>query len=365
MATDRLRKLKHALGLISVLGAIAMALAPAAHSAPAASVDGWTLRPTPEHGQQRDVLQYVVAQNQVIHDSVTLSNPSSKPVSVTLYAADAYNTAQGGAFAFTLPKQKKTGAGTWISIKAGRLTVPARRQANIPITIHVPNRVSPGSVASGVVAQDVKVQQGTSQGDVHVGVRYGLGVRVYLQVVGPTHPGLGVAGVSVDRAGGSTLLGGGHSSVGYTVVNTGNERLDATASAKIVDQFGHTVHTFPKHELQALLPGAKVQLDDPWKTPWAGRFRVDVTVQSDKTTAHGSGVIWVFPLILLLPVLILIGLAAWWWWRRLRKPPSGRRWFRRGPNPDGPDDGGPDDSGPDDDLEGDPEPVDAVAGRNP
>ena len=138
---------------------------------------GWLLAPGSNGTNQRDVLQYNVVGGQLICDSVALSNSATHAITVQLYAADAYNIAEGGAFAFTAFKDKPKGVGTWIKLPITRVTVPAGRAANIPIVVRVPTDVTPGDTAGGVVARDTKVRQGESVGNVNVGVRAGVGVR--------------------------------------------------------------------------------------------------------------------------------------------------------------------------------------------
>ena len=101
---------------------------------------------------ERDVLQYNVVGGQLICDSVALSNSSTHAITVQLYPADAYNIADGGAFAFTAFKDKPKDVGTWIKLPITRVTVPAGRAANIPIVVRVPTNVIPGDAAGGVVA---------------------------------------------------------------------------------------------------------------------------------------------------------------------------------------------------------------------
>ena len=138
----------------------------------------------------------------MICDSVALTNPSKHAVTVRLYAADAYNIADGGAFAFTAFKDKPKGVGTWIKLPVTRVTVPAGRAADIPIVVQVPTNVTPGDMAGGVVARDTKVRQGKSVGGVNVGVRAGVGVRLYAQVAGLRHPKLSLTKLNLQLQGG-------------------------------------------------------------------------------------------------------------------------------------------------------------------
>jgi hypothetical protein len=319
MTRCRPNRTSRALRLLLSVGFAIAAIGVAAQApAHAISAEGWSLEPTSGHGiGQRDYLQYLVAENEVIHDSVTLSNPTHQPITVDLYPADAFNEPIGGAFALTDINQKPTGPGTWITLATSHLTVPAGKAARIPLTIRIPAQATPGEVAAGVVALNTKVQASKGSGGVGIDIRRALGVRVYMQVAGALRPGLAVTNVSVDRQGaGPVLFGGGNATVSYNVQNTGNTRLDATANVKIVNQFGHTSKSYPPVPLVALLPGARITLTDKWKAPDLGRYRVEVAVTAGTTTASGQTVVWIVPWLFVVILLLLV--AGLVWWRRLR-----------------------------------------------
>jgi hypothetical protein len=306
---------------------------------PRVSSIGWSFEPASTQGQLRSALQFMVARGQVIHDSIVLKNPLKRPLTVTLYTADGYNLANGGAFAFTTAKQKPTRAGSWITLAANEVTVPSGKQATVPVTITIPTDASPGQLAGGVVAQDTAITQAIDKNQVHVGVRVALGVRVYLQVAGALHPRLAVDDVHVTRPGISALFfGGGRATVHYTVINSGNQTLNATADARVVDTFGHTVRTFPQQKLIGLLPNARVQFaDDFTASRMPGRYRVLVDVHSDAASAHGATSMMVVPLGLVLAILLAAAIIVVWRVRSRRRAangPSRHRRTGRGPTPE-------------------------------
>jgi hypothetical protein len=284
------------------------------------SPEGWSLSPASGHGHgYRVLLRYSVADKQVIHDAVTLANPTRKAITFDVYAANAFNEPVGGAFALGLQNAPKVGATRWIKPAVSRLTVPAGTQARIPVTIRVPANATPGDLAAGIVALDRHVTRTKQGGQVGLGVQHAVGVRVYLKVAGPRRPGLAVRNVTVRRKGnGPVLLGGGNATISYDVLNTGNTRLDAVSHVKIVNQLGHVVHRFPPGHLYALLPGARIHVADPWKAPRAGRFRVRVTVTSGKITATGHTTVLIVPWLITLGLLGGVGGASVWLLRSRR-----------------------------------------------
>jgi hypothetical protein len=250
----------------------------------------------------------MVARGQVVRDSVVIKNPMKRALTVTLYPADGHNIVNGGAFAFSAANQKPTGAGTWIALAASKVTVPAGEQATVPITIAIPDDANPGQLVGGVVAQDTAVTQTLNESQLHVGVRIGLGVRVYLQVAGALHPALAVDGVHVTNSGTRSLfIGGGTATLHYAVVNTGNQTLNATSRARVVNTFGQTVYRFPEQKLVGLLANDRVQFSPQFKLSMIpGRYRVEVDVKSDSVSAHDSTETMIAPLSLLFAAILAI-----------------------------------------------------------
>jgi hypothetical protein len=244
---------------------------------------GWLLEPGPNGTDHRGALQYVVSAGQVICDSVRLTNPSRHAVTVQLYGADAYNIAADGGFAFTGFNQKPTGVGTWVKLPITRVRVPAGKAADIPIVVQVPANVTPGDTAGGVVARETRVRQGQSVAGMGVGVRAGVGVRVYAQVAGLLHPKLSLTKLTLHLGGGlrSRILGAGTATVSYQVGNTGNVRLSPESSGKLTTRT-KTVK-LATHQFAELLPGSKpvIVQETVHGLRWGsliGRVRARVTV---------------------------------------------------------------------------------------
>jgi hypothetical protein len=244
---------------------------------------GWLLEPGMRTTQQRNWLQYTVTGGKVICDSVALTNPSGHAITVRLYPADAYNTNDGG-FAFTAFDDKPKGVGTWIELPVTRVRVPAGRAADIPIVVRVPTNVYPGDMAGGVVAQETKVRQGESVAGASVGVRAGVGVRLYAQVAGLRHPKLSLTKLDLHLSGGlKGSLYAGSATVSYQVGNAGNTLLTPTSTGTLKTR----TRSFPlkTHEFGQMLPGGKpvVVTEKIKKLGWGtliGRVHARVTVSA-------------------------------------------------------------------------------------
>jgi hypothetical protein len=289
----------------------------------ATSQFGWLLQPGTHTTAQRSWLIYNVTGGKVLCDSVALSNPSKHAVTVRLYPADAYNTSDGG-FAFTAFKDKLKGVGTWVKLPFTKLTVPSGKTADIPIVVTVPKNATPGDIAGGVVAQDTKVSQGKSVGNARVGVRAGVGVRLYAKVAGLLHPQLSLTKLTLQPQGGfsTRLFGAGSAIVSYQIGNTGNVRLAVQSGGEVTT----STKTFPlaKHQFAELLPGTQPVAVKEKVTGlrWGsltGRIGAKVTV-----TAAGAAPVtleataWQVPWLGLLAMAVPLALIAALWVRRRR-----------------------------------------------
>jgi len=283
---------------------------------------GWLLAPGFNGTNDRGVLQYNVVGGQVICDSLTLSNPSSHAVTVRIYPADAYNIAEGGAFAFTAFGYEPKGVGTWVKLPVAKVTVPAGRAARIPIVVRVPKNASPGDATGGVVARDTKVRQGKSVGGAAVGVRAGVGVRLYAKVAGLARPQLSLTKLTLHLKGGfrSRLLGAGSATVSYRVSNTGNVRLSPQSSGKVTTRTKS--YKLAKHEFRELLPGSQpiVVKEKVTGLRWGsltGRVRAKVTVSAAGAQSVTREVtVWQVPWLALVALGVLLLLAAGFWFLR-------------------------------------------------
>jgi len=245
---------------------------------------GWLLAPGSNGTNPRSALEYHVVGGQVICDSVKLTNSSQHAVTVQLYPADGYNTTDGG-FAFTAFKAKTTGVGTWVKLPFRKVTVPAGKAVDIPIKVRVPTKVTPGDTVGGVVARDTEVRQGQSVAGASVGVRAGVGVRLYAQVAGLRHPKLSLTKLKLHLDGGlkSRLFGAPSATVTYQVGNTGNTLLTPQSTGTLKTR----TRTYPlkTHQFGQMLPGSKpiVVTEKVKSLGWRsllGRVKVRVTASA-------------------------------------------------------------------------------------
>jgi hypothetical protein len=243
---------------LALAAAIATAAAiPVLQASPtsAASNGAWSVFPTSQPGQilGRAYFQLSLLPGENYRDSVSVINQTTNSLQFNLYAADAYNTADGG-FALHRRTDPKRDIGAWIQLPTEVLNIPARTQALIPFTVSVPPDASPGDHPGGIVAEST---QGTTtrRGSLGITVLQAVGTRAYGRVAGPLDPSFTIANFSVHAHRGFVgLLGGPVSAdVQYTLVNTGNVILDPTTIASVSPLIGSSTK-LSSVNIPALLP---------------------------------------------------------------------------------------------------------------
>ncbi|MEV0903145.1 DUF916 domain-containing protein, partial [Actinoplanes sp. NPDC049802] len=302
------------------IAAVVLALAALALPAPvqAAPGDGsltWSVSPSgPKGPNGRPALDYKLDPGATVTDHVAVTNHSKQPLTLRLYAHDAFTTA-GGGFDLRAGSATSTGAGLWITLGRQQVTLPASSRVVVPFTLTVPVNATPGDHAAGVVASLVADSTDTTGNRVSVDHR--VGSRVYLRVTGPLQPSLTVTDVKITAATSWNPLDLPRVTVTFTVANTGNVRLGGAPSARIDGPFGLGARTTTAAVIPEVLPGGSLTSTVTLNTV-PPLFREQLTLDILPAPADGRAidpapvraifrhVLWLVPW----PQLILIALAA-------------------------------------------------------
>ena len=249
---------------------------PTARPAAEAAVTTFGIRPATATGADttRTFLSYTKAGGGTLTDRVFVTNYSKAPLTLAVYAADAYNNPDGG-YAVLVRDRPSQDVGAWVALAARTVTVAAGRGVVVPFSLRVPANAAAGDHAGGIVVALRRPQlvKGT-----RVLVEERVGVRVYLRVPGDLRPALQVENFS-SRYGGTLNPLGGDVDVEYDVVNAGNVRLSATQSATLdVPLLG--TRSGQMSPLRDLLPGGRAHVrvtlaDVPPLGPLSTRVSVD------------------------------------------------------------------------------------------
>ncbi|WP_329121796.1 COG1470 family protein [Streptomyces sp. NBC_01465] len=282
----------------AVLLALSLFLALAVTPAFAADPQ-WTLAPASGGGSRpstdgRPYFYLEGAPGTVLQDTLSLTNPGAKPVTVRLRGAQAYNTA-GGSFAV------RPSSDSWITPLVTSAKVPAHTRADIPFSVTVPSGAEPGDHPAAIVAT--------------AGGRE-VGVRIQLRVSGPTLSALTVEDVSVDKGAGL---------IRYTLVNRGNTTLTPRLAVRADGVLGRVLNRPARTLPLELLPAQRVALTEKWPgTPLLDSVDVRLTATAEGATpASGTTSATFVPWGLLAGAgLGVAGAAggAFWFVRRRRAP---------------------------------------------
>lgn len=237
-------------GLALMLGSPLAASAAAAPS-PDTTVT-WSVKPADTaQGRDRPNYAYDLMPGGTVGDALYVANRSPQPITLRVYAADGFLT-DDGALDILAGGVESTDLGSWVSIASPELTLDSDASAEVPFTVAVPADAAPGDYAAGIVASMlVTADNGTI-------TERRLGSRVHLRVQGELAPALAISDVVVDYHGTANPAETGSATVGYTLTNTGNTRLDPDAEVALGGPFGWARVT-AADDAPELLPGSSLE----------------------------------------------------------------------------------------------------------
>jgi hypothetical protein len=239
--------------------AVASAAAPIA-VAPGASDVRWSVQPSSAKGPDgRDFIIRRAAPGETLTDYVGITNPTTRPLTFSVYGTDAYNT-DDGSFALLPAAEKATDIGSWIALGAREYTVPANTRLDVPFSISVPVNATPGDHAGGVITS-IAEEAVDAQGQ-KVLVDRRVAARVYLTVAGAIAPTLKIDTVRLEYTQSSNPTDGGEMTVRYLVRNTGNLRLSGAGAVRVTGPFGWQLARTEAMEIPELLPGGAVTVTE-------------------------------------------------------------------------------------------------------
>lgn len=243
--------------LLSLLAGLALLLgtplaASAAAVAPPDTTVTWSVKPADTaQGRDRPNYAYDLLPGGTVGDALFVANRSPEPISLRVYAADGFLT-EDGALDILAGGEESTELGSWISVETSDITLDSGASAEVPFTVAVPADASPGDYAAGIVASMlVTADTGTV-------TERRLGSRVHLRVQGDLAPAVTVDDVVVDYHGTANPAETGTATVGYTLTNTGNARLDPDVEVALGGPFGWA-RVSAADDAPELLPGSSLR----------------------------------------------------------------------------------------------------------
>ena len=252
---------------LAALFALTLALSPVALTASSAAAepsataaDGditWSVEPSPTSDGQRRTFDYSVDPGTQIVDSVLITNQGATSADFLIYATDAINEIDTGAFGLLKRDETPTDVGAWIDLASEKLTLDPGMQATVPFNLLVPSDAAPGDHVAGIVAS--VVTQGTDNGAA-VTLEQRVGARVYLTVSGVREASAEISGVTSGYAASWNPFSPGEITARYDVTNTGNIRLDVNQAVVVTGPFGIPLGQMDPEPISELLPRQTVRV---------------------------------------------------------------------------------------------------------
>ena len=287
----------------------------------------WGVRPASADGPDgRDAFVYELDPGESVDDYVSVINLSERPLTVAVYASDAFTTSDGG-FDLLPANEAPDDVGSWV-VTAGddQVTIPARSRAEIPFRLTVPTNATPGDHAGGIVAS---LRSSTEAGDgSQLLVDDRVGARIYLRVTGELDPRVVLQDLQADYDGSANPLRAGMVNVTYVVANTGNVRVGGVPRISVRSPFGFVERAVDAPEILELLPGDEIAFSVAVDGVVPSvRPTVEVSFAPDTVGTFGSGdaevppvaesaKVWAVPWVWLgVLVLVIVGIRR----RRRRK----------------------------------------------
>ncbi|WFE30277.1 DUF916 domain-containing protein [Solwaraspora sp. WMMD791] len=279
----------------------------------------WGVAPSsPDGPNGRPAFEYKLDPGATLTDYVAITNHSDQPITLDVYASDAFTTDQGG-FDLLPATGEPVDVGSWVTFESRTFTVPSTSRLDVPFTIAVPDDATPGDHPGGIVAS--LAATGTDAEGNQVAVDHRVGSRIYLRVTGELQPGLDVVDLSTTYDGTWDPFGGGSVTTTFTVRNTGNVRLGGRPQLAVTGPFGLFGREATGDPLPEILPGdsfrTTVRVDGVPPTFRLGaRLTLAPVAATDEvldpappTVTREAG-LWAVPWPHLM-ILLVIGLAGW------------------------------------------------------
>lgn len=269
--------------------------------------EAWTVKAVEkDDGGSRPNFNYAVEPGKAIEDTMVVTNTGTIPLTLDVYAADAFTTSTGDID--VLPAgDSSSDAGTWVSVDSSTLSLRPGQAKDITFTLKVPRDATPGDHVAGIVTSltsDDPTQ--TLQIDRR------LGMRVNVRVAGEFAPSVKVSSVAANAKTSWNPLKPTVVRVTYQIENTGNTRIAGTDTVNIRTFGGLIKAALAGTQIPEILPRSTVEIIREVPITSLGRVSGTLTV-APQGVGLGAGDIEaevVDVSTLAIPWTLYIGVAA-------------------------------------------------------
>lgn len=312
--------------LAALVLAVAALVAPASAAVADDDTAAWSVTPSDAQGTPTGQTRFELEADASapVTEHVLLTNSSTVERAFNVYAADGFNTSDGG-YDLGAASVAPTGVGAWTAVAGSPVTVPALSTKVVDFTVTVPADATPGDHPGGIVVSPVRPQADAS--GVVVDTR--VAVRLNVRVPGEVTAALEIRSLGASYGFDAVPFAPARTTLRYQVVNTGNVKVIGVPRVRITGPFGITLKEIDADKTREVLPGDSFEIS----TTIAGvapllvdTATVDVAmtaapgpdteIPAVSATAHTSfvAVPWTG-----LALLVVLGLGAWFLARRLRR----------------------------------------------
>ncbi|ROS23156.1 WxL protein peptidoglycan domain-containing protein [Cellulomonas sp. PhB150] len=286
--------------------------------APASAADDgqltWAVAPADNGmGDARPNFGYEVEPGDTIDDAVVVTNMTAAPLTLAVYAADAFTTSSGQLD--LLPAgEPSSDVGAWVRLEKDEVTLDAGEVATVPFTVTVPDDATPGDHSGGIVTSFRSTQGGST-----VALDSRLGSRMHVRVAGELAPAVDAADVRVDYHPSWNPFAAGSATVTYVLRNTGNTRAAATDSASVAGPLGLLAAGSAQQDTPELTARSEIERQIEVAGVWP-TFRLSASVEvlpesvgvggATLPTLTVEGSAWAVPWSLLVLVVLVVAAAV-------------------------------------------------------
>ena len=218
----------------------------------------WSVQPANTTNGTRTQFEYSTDPGTQVVDFVVVANRGETPAEFAIYATDATNDVETGAFGLLPSDVAPTDLGAWITMDVDTVTLQPGEESTIPFNLLIPSDATPGDHVAGIIASISTV--GENDEGTTVNLEQRVGARMYLRVSGDVAARAEISGVTTSFTPELNPFAFGRMTVDYNVRNTGNVRVDVNQKVQITGPFGIPLAEITPEPLADLLPRQTVNV---------------------------------------------------------------------------------------------------------
>lgn len=219
----------------------------------------WTVA-AGDDGTGRPNFVYTAEPGQAVEDTWVVGNAGTEPVTLQVYAADAFTTASG-QLDLQPADVPATGLGSWVQLSTATLTLAPAEQSEVSFTVMVPADALPGDYAGGLVTSLFE----DSQGQVQIERR--LATRIHVRVPGELTTSFSAGDLTASASAAVNPFSTVSLEASYRALNDGTARAFGREVITVEGPFG-LGRTTVNREVPEVLPGSALEqsltLDGVW-----------------------------------------------------------------------------------------------------